>query len=161
VIVRKVGDVKLESAQITTQQDLTAQGDVYIGGQGGAVAAGQPLVLSVTGIVHHSATPMWTALSLALGIILFGVWATWKPRPDGLRTAERSRLVARREKLLNDLVRLERDQRNGKLPGNDLRRYTSRREELVAALEQVYGGLDDDLGDHAHGAGPDAAGVPA
>ena len=161
VIVKKVGDVKLDSAQVTTQQDLTAQGDVYIGGQGGAVAAGQPLVFSVTGIVHHSAAPMWTALMLALGIVLFGAWATWKPRPDGLRAVERSRLVARREKLLNDLVRLERDQRSGKLPGNDLLRYSTRRDELVAALEQVYGGLDDDPSSHGLGASADAAGVPA
>jgi hypothetical protein len=153
VIVKKVGDVKLESAQVTAQQDLTAEGDVYIGGQGGAVAAGQPLVLSVTGIVHHSAAPMWTALSVALGIILFGGWAAWKPRPDGLRELERKRLLARRDKLFNELVRLEREYRGGKVAGsgNDgARRYATRRDELVTALEQIYGGLDDDSdqGDH-------------
>ncbi len=56
---------------------------------------------------------------------------------------ERKRLVARREKLLNDLVRIETDRRSGRL---DPARYSTRRAELVAALEGVYGELDDDTG---------------
>jgi hypothetical protein len=67
-------------------------------------------------------------------------------RPDdlGAHAAERKRLVSRRDKLLNDLVKLEHDRRNGKVA--DLR-YASRREEIVAALEHIYGALDsDDLG---------------
>ena len=155
LIVKKTGDVAISSPQIASQQDLTAQGEVYIGAQGGAVAAGQPLVFSVTGIIHHSAVPMWTGLSLALGIVVFGVWATWRPRPDGAQEAERKRLLAKREKLFGELVRIERDHRSGKAPGNDPRRYAIRRDELVGALEHVYGGLDDDS------AGPGATGVPA
>ncbi len=50
----------------------------------------------------------------------------------------------RREKLLKDLVRLEAEHRQGR---GDLSRYAARREQLVAALEQVYGALDsDDVG---------------
>jgi len=67
-----------------------------------------------------------------------GVWTATRTSADPVtRASERKRLIARREKLLADLVRLERDQR-------DDRRYLSRREEIVAALEQVYDALDSD-----------------
>jgi len=44
------------------------------------------------------------------------------------------------EKLFGDLVKLEHDRRNGRA---DERRYSSRRAELIAALEAVYSALDD------------------
>jgi hypothetical protein len=47
---------------------------------------------------------------------------------------------ARREKLFQDLVRLENDHRNGR---GDCA-LAGRREELVAALERVHGALDTD-----------------
>ena len=59
------------------------------------------------------------------------------------REAERKRLVARREKLFADLVRLEREHHAGKVAEA---RYASRRDALMIALEQIYGALDDDLG---------------
>ena len=49
--------------------------------------------------------------------------------------------MARREKLFQDLVSLEHDHRRGRIGPE---RYVSRREELVAALEHVYGALDPD-----------------
>ena len=51
-----------------------------------------------------------------------------------------ARLIGRREKLMADLVRLENDHRNAR---GDRARYASRREDLVAALEHIYGALDD------------------
>jgi hypothetical protein len=62
---------------------------------------------------------------------------------DANRAAERKRLQSRRDKLLNDLARLEHDHRNGKTDGP---RYSERRAELMAALERVYGALDDSAG---------------
>ena len=44
VLVKKVGDTKLASAQIERQQDIPNEGQVIIGAMGGAVAAGQPIV---------------------------------------------------------------------------------------------------------------------
>ena len=44
-------------------------------------------------------------------------------------------------KTFQDLVRLESDQRRGKI---DPSRYTTRREELLEGLEHVYGALDED-----------------
>ena len=141
VIVKKVGPTTLSSPQIATQRDLTAEGQTFILATGGAVAAGQPLVLSLGGLPHHSVAPRWIALSLVAAIILVGVWASRRHDDPAARVAERRRLIARRDKLFNDLIRLEHEHRNGR--GNEAR-YGTRREELMAALEHIYGVLDGD-----------------
>ena len=152
VIVEKVGDTKLASPQITEQREVAAQGGTYIAAPGTPVAAGQPLTISVTGMPHHNPTPRYTALTLAFGILVVGVWAGWRAKDESGATAtERKRLIARREKLLGELVRLERDER-------DKPRYAARREEILSALEPIYGALDSD----ARGPEPGAtAGVAA
>jgi len=81
------------------------------------------------------------ALSLAIVIGLVGVWAAARPEDPAQRVAERKKLIARREKLFQDLVRLEHDHRRGRI---DEERYASRREDLLASLELVYGALDGD-----------------
>ena len=58
-----------------------------------------------------------------------------------LRLTRKARLIARREKLFQDLIRLETDRKRGR---GDSSRYAVRREELIAALEHVYGALDSD-----------------
>jgi hypothetical protein len=140
VIVKKVADTHLTSPLIVQQQDLTQQDEVYTAAVGGAVPAGQPLSLTLTDLPHHSPAPRFAALSLAFGIILVGVWVATRPTDQGEATAARKRLDDRREKLMKDLVRLERDRANGRM---DDARYTARREELVSALELVYGALDE------------------
>lgn len=142
VIVRKVGDARLTSPQLVRQQEMPADGKLYIAAGGSqAIEAGQPMVLHITGLPHHSGAPRWVALSLAFGIVLVGVVAARRPPDPGGSGAERKRLVARREKLFQDLVRLEADHRHGK---SDQSRYPARREELIAALEHIYGILDSD-----------------
>ncbi|HYU25486.1 MAG TPA: hypothetical protein VEO74_09805 [Thermoanaerobaculia bacterium] len=142
VVVKKVGDTTLRSLQIANQRELPAEGEMFIAGTGGAVVAGQPIQLSVSGFPHHSPAPRTIALLLAAAIAAVGVWVAGRPNDDeAARTADRKRLIGRREKLFADLVRLENDRRTGRA---DERRYTSRREELIAALEHVYGALDDD-----------------
>jgi hypothetical protein len=69
------------------------------------------------------------------------MWAATRPEDRTARAAERKRLLARRDKLFGELVRLEADHRSGRAGGA---RYTARREELVAALEHIYGALDCD-----------------
>jgi hypothetical protein len=156
VVAKKVGDTALSSPQLTEQRPMPADGDVFIAAQGGELRAGQPLQLTLTGFPHHSSMPRATALTLALVIALIGVWAATRPTGDAAALgAERKRLIARREKLFADLVRLEHDRRNGRV---DDRRYGPRREELVGALEQVYSALDS----HDAGPGPtDRAGLAA
>jgi hypothetical protein len=140
VLVKKVGDTKLASAQIERQQDIPNEGQVIIGAMGGAIAAGQPISLTLHNLPHQNLAPRWTALSLAGLVVIGGVWAAGRSKDPAAREGERARLIARREKLLSELVRLEQDQRSGRV---DQTRYTSRREDLVTSLESVFGALDD------------------
>jgi hypothetical protein len=140
VIVRKFGDAKLTSPNISRQQEMPADGQVYIAGAGDAsIPAGQAITLNVTGLPHHSVMPRYLAMSLAGLIVLIGIFALRRPVEADAPGGERKRLVARREKLLQDLVKLERDHRRGRL---DAARYAERRQVLMEALEHVYGALD-------------------
>lgn len=140
VIAKKLGDMKLASPQLLRQQDMPTGGDTAIVAEGGTIEAGQPFQLTFSGLPHHSPVPRYTALGLALVIALGGVWAAATPRQDS-RKGERQQLISRREKLFQELVRLENDRRNNRV---DKSRYTSRREELLASLEHIYGALDTD-----------------
>jgi hypothetical protein len=147
VVVKKVGETTLSSPQLSNQREMPAQNEVFIAATGGAVPAGKPIVLAVSGLPHHSTAPRMIALALALGIVIVGIWASGRSGDDPAeQAAERKRLLSRRDKLFNDLVRLENDRRNGRV---DERRYGTRREDLITSLEQVYGALD------SHEAGPE------
>jgi hypothetical protein len=149
VVVKKVGETKLRSPQLKEQRELPSQGDVFIAATGGAVAAGQPIELAVGGVPHHSAAPRRIALGLAMGIALAGVWAAGRATEDRTaRAAERKRLIARRDKLFNELVRLEQERRAGR----DDRRHATRREEVLGSLEQIYSALDGDDQEPEHAA---------
>ncbi len=150
VIVHKLGSTNVTSPQLTNRQEITESGQTYIQAVGPPLGAAAPVTLTLTGMPHHSPVPRDTALALALSIIVIGVAVIIRqPSPDrAARAAERKRLLAKRDKLLGQLVRLDRDHRVGK---GDPAIYPARREELVRALEQVYGALDDD------DAGPDPA----
>jgi hypothetical protein len=142
VVVQKTGGAVLNSPQLTSVREMPAEGQIFIAGTGGAVKAGQPILLSLEGLPHHSRAPRIITLMLAVGIVLAGVFSSTSSNTEQAgRATERKRLVARREKLMQELVRLEADHRAGR---GDARRYASRRQELLAALEHVYGALDDD-----------------
>jgi hypothetical protein len=140
VLVRKQGDAKLASQQLERQQEFPSEGETIIGGMGGPVRAGQPISVSLSDLPHHSAVPRWTALSAASVIVLAGIWAGTRKEDGSARDAERKRLVARRDRLFGDLVKVERDRRNGR---GDADKLAARREELIASLEHIYGALDD------------------
>jgi hypothetical protein len=142
VIVKKAGDTKLNSPQIDRQQDMPAGDGMYIAAAGEkSIPAGEAVTMNITGLPHHSDAPRWIALSLALGIVVVGLLAAGRPADAKSRGDERRQLIARREKLFQDLLRLETDHRRGR---GDPSRYAVRRQELVASLEHVYGALDTD-----------------
>lgn len=150
VIVKKVGDTTLKSPQLKEQRDMPAEGETFIAGTGGPVDAGRPIQLTVDGVPHHSQAPRRVALTLATMIALIGAWFATSSGVDvNTLSAERTRLIARREKLFNELARLEQERRTGR---TDARRYASRREDLVSSLEQIYSALDN------HDVGLDPAG---
>jgi hypothetical protein len=140
IIVKKVGDATLTSPQIARQQDISSNRVTYIAAAGGGVAAGQPLTFTITGLPHHSPTPLYIALGLAVVVALAGLWFARRPAAQ-TKVSERRELIARRERLFQELVRLEADHRRGRGDGV---RYRTRREELIAALEHVYGALESD-----------------
>ena len=145
VIVKKIGETTLKSPQLKEQREMPADGELFIAATGGAVAAGQPIQLTVDGVPHHSQAPRRIALTLSAVVVAIGVWFATRSGGDAsAQAAERKRLIARREKLFNDLARLEQDRRSGRV---DARRHASRREELVTSLELVYSALDSyDIG---------------
>jgi hypothetical protein len=143
VLVKKVGDTKLTSGQVERQQEFPNEGETVIGGVGGGVKAGQPISVSLRDLPHHSAAPRWTALSIAGAIVVLGVWGATRKGDVHAEEAARKRLQARREKLFGELVKVERDRRSGR---GDAERLATRREELMAALEHVYGALDESAG---------------
>jgi len=109
----------------------------------------RPIEINVDGVPHHSQAPRRVALALAAAVALGGAWFASRSTDDAVaQAADRKRLIARREKLLNELARLEQDHRAGRV---DDRRYGPRREELVTFLEGVYSALD------SSDAGPDPA----
>lgn len=150
VIVKKIGETTLKSPQLKEQREMPADGETFIAATGGPVTAGQPIQLTVDGIPHHSQAPRRIALALAALVVAVGAWFATRTTGDREgRSAERKRLIARREKLFAELARLEQDRRGGRV---DDRRFAARREELVASLEAVYNALE------SHEAEPAAAG---
>jgi hypothetical protein len=157
IAVKKVGALKVSSPQVARQQDMNVGGDTYVIGGGGSVPAGQPVTIAIDGLPYASATPRRIAVSLALAIMAWGAWAFFRGSDRPGLAEDRRRLFERRERLFTDLVRLESERADRSRPSDAGRQspalrseladppgdslYASRREELVAALEHVYGGL--------------------
>jgi len=156
VIAKKAGSLALVSPQFERSEESVIEGTSVVLGIGKDLPAGQPFTMTIKGLPYHSSAPRNIALGLAAVIIVLGAWAAARSTASSDdRSTERKQLIARREKLFQDLVRLEQDHRRGRI--NDAR-YSARREELLAALENIYGALDED------GMGPDPvtrAGVAA
>ena len=143
VVAQKLGDLRLSSPHVREQQDMPAQGNLYIAGRGGAVAAGEPLRFTFSGVPHHPTWPRTVALVLAGLVLAAGAWSSFGAR--GARephTGAVGRLEARRDRLFDDLASLEMRHREGAV---DSEQYAERRRELVASLERVYVALDDDV----------------
>lgn len=141
VIAQKVGATHLTSPQMTQHGEREANGQTFILGQGPAVAAGGAVEFAFTGLPHTSIWPRNLALSLAVLILLGGAFYSVGRLPQAAGGAERKRLEARREKLFTELTALEASHRAGRV---DSAHYTARRQELIASLERVYAGLDEE-----------------
>jgi hypothetical protein len=143
VVAQKVGDMRLASPQLSDQRDMPAQGNLYIAGRGGAVAAGDTLRFQFSGMPHHATWPRTLAIALALTVLGGGAWAAWRAGGAPARqSAERQALEANRERLFDELTALEVRHKSEAI---DPARYAERRRELVAALERVYVALDDEV----------------
>jgi hypothetical protein len=141
VMAQKVGAMELHSAQIAEHRDMPLQGETFIVAKGPAVAAGQTVAFTFTGLPHQPVWPRNLALVLAVGILGAGAWASTrlgKSAPDDER---RRRLDALRDRLFAELASIEEQHRQDSI---DPQRYASRRAELIAALERVYAKMDEE-----------------
>jgi hypothetical protein len=137
--VQKIGDLQVASPQFQQTRDLsTDDGIVFLIGNGAGLPAGGKLTINLANLPIHSQTPRYVALGLAAAIVGLGVWLS----VSGRRTTadEQAALAARRNALLKELADLETRQRSGTIGAE---RYTTRRQKVVAELEQIYGELDD------------------
>jgi hypothetical protein len=146
VLMRKVGNISLSSPQLPQVQERAIQGDTYILAQGPSIPAGAPLAITVSGLPHHSPWPRRIALTLAVVMLGVGFWAASRRPSPGSNAARIKQLSGKREKIYNELVRLEQQRRAGSV---DAAKYAERRPALMAQLERVYRDLDTEGGQSA------------
>jgi len=138
VVVQKAPGMELSSPQVREHREMTAEGQAYIVGHGGAVRSGESLSLTLSGLPHRPTWPRNVALTLAIAILAAGTWSATR-RPEGSEKDRRRHLQSQRESLFGQLAALETQRRQGKM---DAQTYAARREKLVSALEDLYAGLD-------------------
>jgi hypothetical protein len=137
--VEKIGAIQVSSPQLTDTREMPTQdGAVFIMGTGGRINAGEELVVNLTGIPAHSRTLRNSALALAA--IIFGLGGWFAFSPSKAHAALDEKLRARREKLMNDVVALERKRRQRPLSASEaskLERATSELERVIAELDHA------------------------
>ncbi len=139
VIMTRAGAARISSPQFVSAREMTDSGQSFVLGTGGALAASQPLTLTLNGLPSRSRWGRNLSLGLALLILVAGAWAAMSARNSSGDVSRRAALIERRDRLMADLVRLEEQRSSGTI---DDRRHAARHEELVAQLERVYGELD-------------------
>lgn len=136
VAAEKVGAMEMSSPQLTEARDMTSDGQAFIMGNGGRLNAGDTLVVNLAGLPAHSLWPRNVALAAAALVFAVGLWMAVSP--TAARATEDARLETRRERLLNDIVALERKKLHKALSAADqarLQRLTSDLEKVMAALD--------------------------
>jgi uncharacterized protein HemX len=115
---------------------MNSEGQNFIMGTGGRLNAGDTLVLHLTGLPSHSQTPRNAALIAA--VLIFGVGAWFAISPGKAHAAQDAKLNAQRDRLMNEVVALEKKRRNKPLSSSD----EARLERATAELERVMAELD-------------------
>lgn len=146
VLVKKSGDMSLASPQLPNVQEREFEGERYILAQGPPQPAGATISMAISGLPHHSPLPRRIALGLALVTLGAFAWGATRRRLPGANAARIKQLTGKREKIFNELVRLEQQRRAGSV---DAAKYAERRPALIAQLERVYRDLDAEGGQSA------------
>ncbi len=136
VAAEKVVGMQMSSPQLTDSREMTSDGQVFIMGTGGRLNAGDTLVVNLSGMPAHSLWPRNVALGAAALVFAVGVWMSLSPK--SARASEDAKLETRRERLMADVVALERKKRQKPLSTSDearLQRLTSDLEKIMAALD--------------------------
>jgi hypothetical protein len=133
--VENPGAVQLSSAQLPATETLNAEGGkTFVLASGGRMAAGDEMVVNISGIPAHSMTARYVAVGLAFAILAFGLLWALKP----VRDASTAELVKDRDRLMRELVAIEERRAEGRPKTKD----AERRPALVAELERVLAAIE-------------------
>jgi hypothetical protein len=136
--VEKIGNMQVSSPQLSDIREMNSDGQPFIMATGPRLNAGDTLVLHLTGLPAHSQTPRNVALLAAVVIFAIGAW--FAISPGKARAAQDAKLNAHREKLLSDIVALERKRRSKPLSDTEearLQRLTGELERVIAELDRL------------------------
>jgi hypothetical protein len=150
VIMTRAGLAQVSSPQFATASEMGGDGQSFMLGTGGPLAANQELAMSFNGLPSRSHWGRYTSVALAFLVLALGVYGAMSARSTSGDLARRAQLAQRRSTLMADLVRVEEQHRAGTL---DDGRYATRHGDLVDQLERVYGELDQQIGPTGHGQG--------
>jgi hypothetical protein len=134
--VEKIGNMQVSSPQLTDVREMSSDGQPFIMATGPRLNAGETLVLNLTGLPSHSTTPRNAALIAVAAMFAIGAWFALSPARA--HAAQDSKLQARRERLMNEIVALERKRRSKPLTEAD----EARLERATAELERIIAELD-------------------
>lgn len=143
VVAEKAGNTVMTSPHLPNIRETADGGKRFLFASGPGLAAGQTLTVDLDGLPHHPTWPRNLALALAVLILAAGAWGAFRTGGTSADLRTRRQLAARRERLFDEVVRLDRDLAEGGIDGE---RHAARRSAVVAELERIYGELDTEAG---------------
>lgn len=81
MFVEQRGSLEIASPQIAARNPMDNNGQPFIFANGPAIAQGQVLTVDFSGLPHHKTWPNYVAISLAVAIMLWGVWGAVTASP--------------------------------------------------------------------------------
>jgi hypothetical protein len=144
VAAEKIGAMQMSSPQLTEVREMQTEGGVFLMGTGGRLDAGRPLTVSLSGMPAASHTSRNAAVAIAVLILGVGLWMA--VTPGAARAAHDVKLIQKRERLMDDIVALERRRRKRALSEPEearLQRLTGDLERVLASLDQAPASGDE------------------
>jgi len=136
VLVSNSSGLRFASPQVPNVRAVTMENKPFLSGLGGAIPKGTTIQFALDGLPYHSQVGRYLSLGLVVLLLGVGAWLAVNGE-DTTLTADRTRAVQKRDRLLHDLAEIERQQQASLDP-----RLASRREHLIAQLEKVYRQID-------------------
>lgn len=144
VAAEKIGPMQLSSPQLTDIRETPTEGGVFLMGSGGRIEPGGTLTVNLTGMPAASHTARNAALAIVGLILGVGLWMALTP--GSARAAQHGRLAGKRERLMGEIVALERKRRTRALTeteGARLQKLTADLERVLASLDQAPASRDE------------------
>jgi hypothetical protein len=136
--IEKIGNMQVSSPQLTDTREMNSDGQPFIMATGPRLNAGDTLVLNLTGLPAHS--NLQRNVALAAAVLIFSIGAWFAISPGKAHAVQDAKLNAHREKLLRDIVSLERKRRQKPLSDGEearLHRLTTELERVIAELDRL------------------------